>query len=383
MKTWVTPRTKQGVSPSETNEMRTTWQGIPLLAVATSLLFAGAGQAAMFESNGFKIYGDFRARLETDWDSQRPDGSERDDRTRIRVRARVGLEFAASERFTLGLRLRSGSDGSQQSPHITVVDFDDNDTGDAHFNFDKWFLKGEFNSGWGWIGRNSLPFWKQNELFWDDDVTPAGLAFGYRSDRGESGFEANGGYFSLPAGMREFSGNLGLAQVVFRRNRFKIAGGLLDVDADPDDPDGALLLRGNGARDYQIWVASLQAGFGNWTFGVDVIHNGESYPASEALRDEVDGYVGSLKLNTGGGWQAAYYYARIEALAVHSSYAQDDWVRWGSATQTRGSDMKGHELRLVKDVGPGQSLVFRLYLTDAITTDEDGSRFRIDWNYKF
>ena len=35
------------------------------------------------------------------------------------------------------MRLRSGSDLSHQSPNITVVDFDDNDTGDADFNLDR------------------------------------------------------------------------------------------------------------------------------------------------------------------------------------------------------------------------------------------------------
>ena len=183
--------------------------------------------------------------------------------------------------------------------------------------------------------------------------------------------------------MREFSGNLGLAQVVFWQKKLKIAGGLLDIDANPSDSDGALLLRGNGGRDYQLWVVNLQAGVGNWTFGVDGIHNSESYPASEAARDEVDGYVGSLKFNSGRGWRLAYTYAHIEALAVHSSYAGDDWVRWGNATQTRASDMKGHELRFVKDLGAGQNVVFRLYLAEAITTGEDGNRFRIDWNAKF
>ncbi len=358
-------------------------RSIQLQIYLASLLLASAASAAIFEKDGFKLYGDFRARLEADFDSRRADGTERDDRTRIRIRARIGLEYAASDRFTFGLRLRSGSDDSQQSPHVTILDFDDNDTGDLHFNFDKWFVKGKRGKGWGWIGRNSLPFWKQNELVWDDDVTPAGVAFGLKHDRGERGVEASAGYFSLPAGMREFSGNLGLAQVVLRRDRFKLAGGLLDIDADPNDADGMLLLRGNGGRDYQLWILSLQAGIDKWTFGLDGIHNSESYPISEPLRDEVDGYVGSLKFSSSRGWQAAYIYAHIEALAINSSYAEDDWVRWGNATQTRASDLEGHELRFTRDVGPGQNLVFRLYLVDAITSGEDGSRFRIDWNYRF
>ena len=157
--------------------MQIIWQGLrssPLLAVAASLLLAGASRAAIFEQDGFTVYGDFRARLEADFDSQRADGTEREDRTRIRIRARVGLEFAASDRYTFGLRLRSGSDDSQQSPHITIVDFDDNDTGDANFNLDKWFVRAKHKRAYGWVGRNSLPLWKPNEMFWDDGRHPRG-----------------------------------------------------------------------------------------------------------------------------------------------------------------------------------------------------------------
>ena len=39
-----------------------------------------------------------------------------------------------------------------------------------------------------------------------------------------------------------------------------------------------------------------------------------------------------------------YYYAHMEALAVSSSYAQDDWVRWGTANQTRATNMKANIL---------------------------------------
>ena len=55
----------------------------------------------------------------------------------------------------------------------------------------------------------------------------------------------------------------------------------------------------------------------------------------------------------------------------------------GSATQTRGTDIEGHELRFVYGTGQGQNLTFRLYVAEAVTNDEDGNRFRIDYNYKF
>ena len=91
--------------------------------------------------------------------------------------------------------------------------------------------------------------------------------------------------------------------------------------------------------------------------------------------------LGSLKER--GDWLAAYYYARIETFAVNSSFAQDDWVRWGSATETRASNLKGHELRFAYAFEKNINLVARLYLVEAITTAEDGNRFRVDLNFKF
>ena len=102
--------------------------------------------------------------------------------------------------------------------------------------------------------------------------------------------------------------------------------------------------------------------------------------------DETDGwdvYVKYGSTKNKGDWLLGYWYADIEQLAVNSSFAQDDWVRWGSATQTRASDFRGHELRAAYGLGGGMNLVARLYLVEAITTVEDGNRFRLDFNYKF
>ncbi len=376
----------------KTSTVRQATRSLVHLAVASSLLLPAIAGAAIFEKNGFKITCDFRARAEADFDSQRASGVPRDDRNRIRIRARLGLDYQAGDVLSFGLRLRSGSDDSHQSPHVTVLDFDDNDTGDTDFNFDKWFLKARGETAWGWIGRNSLPFWKQNELYWDDDVTLAGLGFGFKTDAGAGSFAFNGGYFSLPVGMQEFAGNLAAAQLVFSGKDFRLAAGLLDVDANPGDADAGRLLRGNGLRDYSIWVGSLQGKFGKWTLGADVMHNDEGYspndpdPITAAHHDQTDGFVLSVKYGgtkAKGDWLGAVYYAEIETFAVHSSYAQDDWVRWGSAVETRGSDMEGTELRFAYALEKNMNLVARLYLVESITTGEDGSRLRLDFNYKF
>lgn len=361
-----------------------------------ALVLAAPASAAIYQSDKIKFYGDFRTRFEADFDSQTAAGVAREDRNRLRIRARVGFNYTPDKTWDFGMRLRSGSDFSQQSPHITILDFDDNDTGDAQFNFDKWFLKGKAAGGAYWVGRNSLPYWKQNEFFWDDDVTPAGVGGTYKlSTKNKDTVEFNAGYFSLPAGMQAFSGEMGTAQVAFHADIFSVAGGLLSINANPNDPDGALLLRGNGARDYNTWIVSaqlrLKAGDKPLKLGADIMSNTENYsstdpdPNTANNFDQTDGFDifvlwGSTKPKD---WLLGYYYANIEALAVNSSYAQDDWVRWGSATQTRATDIKGHEFRVAYGLNKQQNLVGRLYIVDSIQTVEDGNRFRVDWNVKF
>ncbi len=343
---------------------------------------------------------DFRFRLESDWDSQRADGVKRDDRTRFRTRVRLGLTLKPIEGLELGLRLRSGDEANHQSPHITVIDFDGNDTGSADFNFDRWYLKGSLGESWAWVGRNDWPFWRPDEIAADDDVKPAGLALGSGWSWPASALKVSAGYVTLPVGMTKFSGYLATGQVLFERDSggsgFSVAGGLMNFDADPDDPDAATLLNGNGFRDYEVWVGNAQirrkVGDLPLAFTLDYMYNSEDYspddpdPFTAANFDQTDGWLISAQagsLGSKGEWLAAYFYARIETFAVNSSYAEDDWVRWGSATEVRATNMKGHELRFGYAFSKVANLLARLYVADAITTIEDGKRFRLDFNYRF
>ena len=375
-------------------------RSLSITALVLSIWSVAPASADLFSVGDFKAYGDFRFRAESDWDSRDASGAPRDDRTRLRVRLRTGFTLDFDDHWRVEARLRSGAEDSHQSPHITIVDFDDNDTGDASFQLDRWYLQGTTGGLYAWAGRNSLPIWKQNEMLFDDDATMAGLGVGWKGDVGPGRLSLGGGHFSPPVGMRSFSGNLTAAQVAYAPElagtRWTMALGLFRFDADPDDPDAATLLQGNGSRDYSIQTASVQARFSvgdrPLTLGGDLFHNDEGYSASDpdpftaANHDETDGYVlqatyGSL--SDSGDWLLGYYYASIDALAVNNSYAQDDWVRWGSATQTRGSEMKGHELRAGWALNAKMNLLFRVYLVEAITSVEDGNRARLDFDYSF
>jgi hypothetical protein len=345
-----------------------------------------------------KVYGDVRLRLESDFDSQKSNGTDRDDRDRLRTRVRLGFTFKPREDIELGMRLRSGSDDSHQSPHITLVDFDNNDTGDSDFNLDKWYFKYSSGKSTFTAGRNSTSFWRQNEIFFEDDVTPIGVSYILQGEQ----LGLNVGYYTLPVGMQEFSGNLGTLQISFKGNvgsgSFVGGIGYAQFDAEPGDKDSETLLDGNGARDYGILTASGQLKIGVMKFGVDYFVNNEDYSENDPdaftafHRDEDTGYVFSA---AHGGtspkkWLFAYYYLHIETLAVNSSYAQDDWVRFGSAVETRATNIEGHELRVGYGLAKNMNLIFRAYFVDAIQerfatsiAKEDGTRLRLDFNYKF
>jgi len=373
------------------------------------VLITGASFAlAEDQSNTrYRFFGDIRLRLEQDWDSLKGDGSMRDDRLRARVRLRGGVDYQISDRWSALVQVRTGPHLSQQSPHVTIIDFDGGPTGPAEFNFDHWFVNYESGGFSAWFGRNELSAWHQDDMFVFDNVTFAGAGASYRHDLGSGALSWNFNYVALPVGMRDFSGTGAFAQVAYERNQqnsgFTVAGGLFDTNADPDNPNGEILLTENNTRDYRIFDLQLQyrsrALDTPFEIHFDYSRNMENYDGapvgsfSEFHKDDVDGYVFGVEAGNEGGagdWRFGYYYAYLEALTVHSSYIQDDWVRWGNSNQVRATNLQGNEFRVLYTIRSNMNIFARLFLVDAVdllergdTTKETGNRFRIDWNVAF
>lgn len=369
--------------------------------LAYGLVHPVRAEIAFDKEKNFTAYGDLRLRMESDFNGETATGFQVDDRTRARIRARTGLKYTPNDWLAFDTRIRTGSNASHQSPHITVFDFNDNPRGDADINFDKWYVGAKRDDAWAWAGRNSFPFWSQDEIFWDEDATLLGAAGGVSHTFGDIGtVSASAGYFALPVGMRDFSGHLAAGELIYSKKindvTYSFGGALFGFRPDRSDGDAAKLLNGNGLRPYTIATLNAKT---DWTFKdipltaeIDLLHNLQDYSATDsnaftALNHEQrDGYVLSLKAgdtDKQGHWLAGYYYAYIEALAVNSSYAQDEWVRWGSGGETRSNNMQGHQFNLGYAITDDFNVLARLYLAEAITTQERGDRFRIDFNYKF
>lgn len=377
------------------------------LACVVVVISASVALAEEQDNKRIKLFGDFRLRLEQDWDSLNGDGTKRDDRLRLRIRLRGGVDVRITDSFSALVQARTGPDLSQQSPHITIIDFDGGPTGPADVNFDHWYLNFESGGFSAWLGRNELSAWHQDDMFVFDNVTYAGVGANYRHGVGDGALSWHFNYVALPVGMRDFSGTGAFAQVAYERN-YRISGftaavGFFRTKADPDDPAGEILLTENNTRDYRIldWQFQYRSRAFDTPYEVhfDYSRNLENYDDepvgsfSEFHKDDVNGYVFGLEVGRkgdAGDWRFGYYYAYLEALTVNSSYIQDDWVRWGNANQVRATNLKGSEFRVLYTIRSNMNIFARLFLVDAVallepgdTTKETGNRFRIDWNVAF
>jgi hypothetical protein len=341
--------------------------------------------------------GDLRLRYESDWDSQTAAGVARTDRDRARARVRAGIGYKFSNEWSFGARARTGNRLSQQSPHLTFS-ADDDITDDFEVALDRYYLQFKQGVFTAWGGRNTTPFWQQNEMFWDEDVTPTGIAATHETKLEQGSLTTTVGAFYLPDGMTDLNGSLLGGQLKYslplKPSQLTLAAGLYRFDGK----NGAANLRNrNGARDYLVGVLSAQwqtplAGGPPLTLGVDLIRNFADYSAADVApfaavqTDENNGYVLSVllgQLKQPRDWQVGYFYAHIETLAVNASYSQDDWARFGSATQADVTDFKGHEFRATYIITQRLNIGARLFLVDAITSVQDGKRGRIDLNWKY
>ncbi len=376
---------------------------LPLITLA----FACPATADQGVQGNPRLFGDFRLRLEQDWDSLQGDGVKRDDRLRLRFRLRGGVNIDLNDNWYAKLQARSGPKRSQQSPHITIKDFDGGPDGPYEFNLDHWYL-GYTSGGFSaWAGRNILSSWHQDDFVVFDNITYAGAGGTFQHDfaGGTLGWYLN--IAALPVGMRDFSGTGLFAELAYSReytrSGFTIAAGFAGTNADSEDPAGELLLTENNTRDYREFSLQVQYRYRLMArplkLGFEYVYNGKNYDNapqgsfSEFHKNHVDGYVleaqwGSTEAS--GDWQLSYYYAHVDALALHSSYTQDDWVRWGNAVQARATNLKGSEFRARYTIRPGMNLIGRLFFVDAVDflrpgdiSRETGNRLRIDWNISF
>jgi hypothetical protein len=347
-----------------------------------------------------KFTADFRFRVEQDWDSQKPDGSQRDDRTRLRYRARIGATYDFKDWVSFGMRIRTGQANKQQDPQLTIGD----QFSSVPIAFEK--IYANFNYNWlsAWIGKNTFPFEKQNELFWSDNVFPEGVAlsgkFSFENEFVQS-LKVNTGHFIFATSGTSLGNDSyfeGIQLVSSHwQNRVKFFPAFYYFKNMPDIPDGGDTFNIDysvvhlGANVVLLKNPKVTAGF-DYYQNIQDYHGNDSIP--KFLQDQKKGYVANAgigTLNKKGDWKVQLTYTYLERFAAVDYLAQNDWARWDYSSQGspdgRLTNFKGLEIMAGYALAENMNLNVRFFTVEQIVpygiAKENGNRIRLDFNIGF
>ena len=349
-----------------------------------------------------KFDADFRFRVEQDWESKKSDGSFRDDRTRLRYRLRAGVKYEA-KRYEIGFRLRTGNLRKQQDPQLTLGD-GFKEFGTLPIGIEKVYFQGKWNTFRFWIGKNTFPFEKSNELFWSDNVYPEGISlvkdFNINSEIIDS-FNFRGGHFIIATSNKSLNQDsyfqgFQISSSFFKKRLILFPSLYIfkNIANIPDGNDTFLI-------DYSIVHLGTKIKVLNKTpmnIEVDFYKNLRDYNSNDSIptnfKGQKSGFVVGLKygdLSNKGDWSFSTSYAKLQQFSAVDFLSQNDWARWdyssSGSPDGRLTNFHGIELVAGRKIDKKITLKLKYYFVEQIipygTTKETGSRVRLDLDVKF
>lgn len=337
-----------------------------------------------------KINGDLRYRHES-IDSE-SSGRWGKGRHRHRIRARLGLEGKINDEWDVGFRIASGS----SDPSST------NQTLDSGFSSkDLWLDLAYFNWHPATIDRLNLyggkmknPFYKvgKNQLIWDGDLNPEGIAAEYVMPLGEHNklYINGGGFWAEESGSGIDQSLWGVQTYLkhsFENEDYLIAGasyfdygntkGQSTLYDSTDSYGNSVDSSGLYVNDYDIVEGFAEYGFKVADIPMAVF--GSYVQNAAATTSEDTGWLIGCKFNKAkkpGSWELSYNYRDLEADAVIGVFSDSDFIGGG----TNG---KGHQLGLKYQLAKNLQGGLTYFLNQRGSNNDDYRRLQADLNLKF
>ncbi len=350
----------------------------------------------------FSIEGDFRFRVEQDWNSRKSDGTFREDRSRLRYRLRAGVRYQHNDWASVGARIRTGDPKKQQDPQLTLGD-GFNEFGTLPIALEKAYFKAQKDGFTAWFGKNTFPYEKKNELFWSDNVYPEGV-FLKKEFPLASGIvdevSISGGHFIINARGTSFDEDSYFQgfQVISNLwgKRWRLYPGIYLFKNIQNIPDGAATF----LFDYSIvHLGTSLKPFKSTPINVEIDYyqNLEDYDNNNSIptdfRNQKTGWslaVGYGSLKKRKDWLVKATYTHLERYAAVDFLAQNDWARWDYSSfdspDGRLTNLKGLEFVLGHMIGKNMSLKMKYYWVQQLVpmgaATENGQRIRFDFDIK-
>ncbi len=351
----------------------------------------------------FEFAGDFRFRVEQDWDSRKSNGEFRTNRSRLRYRLRTGFKYQYNEHTEVGVRLRTGNPRKQQDPQLTLGD-GFKEFGTLPIALEKAYIQSEWNSFIFWLGKNTFPFQKQNELFWSDNVFPEGVHISKTTALNQTWTDQiafNAGHFIMNARGGTFKQDSYFQgfQIVSQhfKNRFSLWPSIYLFRNIQNIPDGAETY----FLDYSIFSVGgylklsksplVQVEM-DWYRNLEDYSNNDSIPQN--LQGQKNGLTMALnfgKLASKGDWLIEITYANLQRYSAVDFMAQNDWARWDYSSfdspDGRLTNVKGIEFTIGTKIAENITLKTKYYNVQQLVAlgefKENGQRIRFDVDVKF
>ncbi|RDK87254.1 putative porin [Marinirhabdus gelatinilytica] len=345
---------------------------------------------------------DFRFRVEQDWDSRKSDGSFREDRTRLRYRVRAGVNYTGKW-YKVGFRIRTGNPRKQQDPQLTLGD-GVQEFGTLPIGFEKAYFQGSWETFSFWLGKNTFPYSKNNELFWSDNVYPEGVFLQKEFDINTSVidyFSVKGGHYIIATTNQSFDEDSYFqgfqVSTTLLKGRLTLFPSLYLFKNIPNIPDG------NDTFLLDYTIAHIGTKFkvvdkAPLYIELDYYENLQDYSSNDSIpknrRGQKSGFVLGLKygkLSKKGDWAYGATYANLQQYSIVDFLAQNDWARWdyssAGSPDGRLTNYNGVELVAGHKIGEKITLKVKYYVVEQLIplgiAKENGSRIRFDIDVKF
>ena len=346
------------------------------------------------------LYGDFRYRYE-----YINDDGESSDQNRNRIRARVGLKGKVNDEMSFNFRIASGSEDPVSTNQTLDGGFSSKDIW-----LDRAYLQWEPASMDGWaflFGKMGNPFFKAggNQLIWDDDLNPEGIAAQYATKLNDTtGLFINGGGMWVEESSSNADASLWGLQ----------AGLEHALNDDSKLTWGGSYYKYGNVKDEKTFY-DVEDGFGNSNYiitnsdGDDETYYMYDYALLEAFAEYATklgktpaSFYGNYVLNTASGvsedtgwlvgakygkakdpgtWALGYEYRDLEADAVVGVFTDSDFIGGGTGG-------KGHKFSAGYALAKNATLGATYFMSQR-DSDGDGSinddydRFQLDLKVKF
>ncbi|MGA2679406.1 MAG: putative porin [Sedimentisphaerales bacterium] len=351
-----------------------------------------------------KISGDLRYRYEGidsqskgKWSSK----GESDSIERNRLRARIGIYDKINDEVDVGFRLGSGSNGDPTSTNQTE--------GDAFSKKPIWLDQAYFDwhpkdiASFDFIG-GKMPrtFYRvgDNQLIWDDDLNPEGLAAKYEMPINDSlkAYINGGGFWvgnpdnpdttpSAAASLWEIQGYL---KNTFEDKSYVLGGmSFYSYGNLKDQNDLTKLWKGSSN------FLGNTAAAGNYKYGFDIVEGFVEYGTK--IADYPVAVYGDVAHNTDapssynnawligatfnkakdpGSWQLGYNYREVQSDAVVGQFNDSDF-------DGGGTNARGHWFNFTYQLAKNFQTALTYFIDENITTNDKYRRLQADLVFKF